>query len=52
VVGVAPGVPLYAVRVLNNAGSGTRSDMICGIDWVTGHASTVTPKIVAAKMYE
>ncbi len=36
VVGVAPGTPLYAVRVLNNAGSGSWSSVICGVDWVTG----------------
>jgi subtilisin len=37
VVGVAPGVPIYSVRVLNNAGSGSWSSVACGIDWVTGH---------------
>jgi subtilisin len=36
VVGVTPGARLWAVRVLNNAGSGTRSSVICGIDYVTG----------------
>lgn len=36
VVGIAPGARLWAVRVLNNAGSGFTSDVICGIDWVTG----------------
>ena len=41
VVGVAPGVPLYSVRVLNNAGSGSWSSVICGIDWVTQRASTI-----------
>jgi subtilisin family serine protease len=41
VVGVAPGARLYAVRVLNNAGSGTRSGIICGIDWVTARAATI-----------
>lgn len=40
VIGVAPGVSLYAVRVLNNAGMGFRSDIICGIDWVTANAAT------------
>lgn len=35
VVGVAPGIPIYSVRVLNNAGSGSWSSVICGIDWVT-----------------
>jgi subtilisin len=38
VVGMAPGAPLYAVRVLNNAGSGSWSSVICGINWVTGNA--------------
>ncbi len=41
VVGVAPGARLWAVRVLNNAGSGFTSDIICGIDWVTEHAATI-----------
>lgn len=48
VVGVAPGVPIYSVRVLNNAGSGTFSSIICGIDWVT--ANTVALNIKVANM--
>jgi subtilisin len=36
VVGMAPGAKLYAVRVLNNNGSGSWSAVICGINWVTG----------------
>lgn len=35
VVGVAPGVTLWAVKVLNNGGIGTFSQVICGIDFVT-----------------
>ena len=35
VIGVAPGTPLYAVKVLDSAGSGSWSQLICGIDWVT-----------------
>jgi subtilisin len=35
VVGVAPGVTLWAVKVLDNSGSGYISWIICGIDWVT-----------------
>jgi subtilisin family serine protease len=38
IVGVAPDAPLYAVRVLNNNGSGSWSDVICGIDWVTANS--------------
>ncbi|HEX6292645.1 MAG TPA: S8 family peptidase [Herpetosiphonaceae bacterium] len=41
VVGVAPGARLWAVRVLNNSGSGTTSTVICGIDWVTANAGTI-----------
>jgi subtilisin len=45
VVGVAPGTKLYAVKVLNNEGKGYRSDVICGIDWVTANAQTLGIKI-------
>lgn len=41
VVGVAPGARLWAVRVLNNQGSGTSSSVICGINWVTANAATI-----------
>jgi subtilisin len=41
VVGVAPGVPLVAVKVLNRDGVGTVSDLIAAIDWVTEHASRI-----------
>jgi subtilisin len=41
VVGVAPGARLYAVRVLNNRGSGSFADVICGVDWVTARAATI-----------
>ncbi len=34
--GVAKGVTLVAVRVLNAAGTGTLAQVIAGIDWVTG----------------
>lgn len=39
VVGVAPGIPIYSVRVLNNAGSGSFASVTCGIDWVTANAA-------------
>jgi subtilisin family serine protease len=45
VVGMAPGAPLYAVRVLNNAGSGSWSSVICGIDWVTANAASKGIKV-------
>jgi subtilisin len=45
VVGMAPGAPLYAVRVLNNAGSGSWSSIICGINWVTANAAAKRIKV-------
>jgi subtilisin len=45
VEGVAPGVPIYSVRVLNNSGSGTWSSVICGVDWVTGNAANKNIKV-------
>lgn len=36
VVGVAPGVNLWAVRVLADDGYGAVSNVICGVDFVTG----------------
>ncbi len=35
--GVAKGVTLHAVRVLNCSGSGTTSGVIAGVDWVTSN---------------
>jgi aqualysin 1 len=37
--GVAKGVKLVAVRVLNCSGSGTNSGVVAGVDWVTTHHS-------------
>ena len=37
-VGVVPGAPLHAVKVLGCNGSGTTSGVISGIDWVTANA--------------
>jgi subtilisin len=45
VVGMAPGAPLYAVRVLNNSGSGSWSAIICGINWVTANAGGLNIKV-------
>ena len=36
VAGVAPGTKLYAAKVLAGNGYGEWSEVICGIDWVTG----------------
>ncbi len=41
VVGVAPGARLWAVRVLGPNGSGSFSQVICGVDFVTANAGTI-----------
>lgn len=41
VVGVAPGARVWPVRVLNSKGSGQWSWIICGIDYVTEHATEI-----------
>jgi subtilisin family serine protease len=50
VVGVLPGAPLYAVRVLNNNGSGSWSDVICGVDWVKAHAAQYGIKVASMSL--
>lgn len=41
VVGVAPGARLWAIKVLDNNGIGSSSDIIKGIDYVTEHADEI-----------
>ena len=41
VVGVAPGARIWSIKVLNAQGSGSGSQILCGIDWVKQHASTI-----------
>jgi subtilisin family serine protease len=41
VAGVAPGTKLYAVKVLGKNGTGTLSQFLCGINWVTANAASL-----------
>jgi len=41
VVGVAPGVHLWAVKVLHSDGGGLWSEIICGLDWVAANSGTI-----------
>jgi len=43
--GVAKKVTLFAVRVLDNRGSGTTSGVIAGVDWVTSHHTQGEPAV-------
>jgi subtilisin len=45
IVGVAPGTRVYSVKVLNARGVGLLSQVICGIDWVTGHAASLDIRV-------
>lgn len=45
VYGVAKGVTLKAVRVLNCSGSGTTSGVIAGVNWVTSHHTGAAPAV-------
>ena len=42
--GVAKGVNLVAVKVLDCAGSGTTAGVVAGIDWVTGNHQAGQPR--------
>lgn len=51
-VGVAKGVTLYSVRVLDCAGSGTATTIIAGIDWVTAnHGSSAVANMSISGSY-
>ncbi|MPY78276.1 MAG: S8 family serine peptidase [Actinophytocola sp.] len=41
VVGMAPGARIWPVKVLNALGSGTTSDVVCGIDYVAAHSDQI-----------
>jgi subtilisin family serine protease len=43
VVGIAPGTPLWAVKVLDKKAEGTAAQIICGIDWVTAKRIDLDP---------
>jgi len=45
IYGVAKGVTLVAVRVLNCSGSGTTAGVIAGVDWVTGDHGSGQPAV-------
>ena len=53
VVGVAPGVRLWAVRILDAKGEGRLSFWLCGLDWIAAQADpadTSRPLIEAVNM--
>jgi subtilisin family serine protease len=45
-VGVAPGTPLHAIKVLNARSSGTLSQLLCGLDWLVANAVARNIRVV------
>ncbi|MFN8630470.1 MAG: S8 family serine peptidase [Chloroflexota bacterium] len=43
VVGVAPGVRLWSVRILDSVGNGRRSWYVCGLDWIAAQKDPGDP---------
>ncbi len=43
VVGVAPGVRLWAVKILDDGGSGLLSWYVCGLDWIAAQRDPADP---------
>lgn len=50
VVGVAPGATLYAVKVLDQSGSGNDSTVMAGLEWISHNAALVSPPIRVINM--
>jgi subtilisin len=53
VVGVAPGVRLWAVKILNDNGSGLLSWYVCGLDWIAAQrdpTNSALPRFEAVNM--
>jgi subtilisin family serine protease len=50
VVGVAPNATIYAVKVLDAAGSGSDAAVTAGLDWVAANAASVFPRIRVVNM--
>jgi subtilisin family serine protease len=40
-VGVAPGARIWSAQVGNNEGNITEGALVCAVDWVTAHSSTI-----------
>ena len=49
-IGVAPGTSLYAVKVLDDEGRGSTSQLICGIDWVTANAARLGIRVASLSL--
>ncbi|MCP9211534.1 S8 family serine peptidase, partial [Streptomyces cucumeris] len=46
--GVAPGARLWSLKILNDEGSGSSSELVAGLDWVTAHADKIEVANISA----
>jgi subtilisin len=49
-IGVAPGTTLYAVKVLDDQGRGSTSQLICGVEWVTANAARLGIRVASLSL--
>jgi subtilisin len=49
-IGVAPGTTVYAVKVLDDQGRGSTSQLICGVDWVTANAARLGIRVASLSL--
>jgi len=49
-IGVAPGTTLVAVKVLDDQGRGSTSQLICGVDWVTANAARLGIRVASLSL--
>lgn len=49
IVGIAPQSSIYAVKALDNSGSGNTSDIIAGIDWAIGQKMDIISMSLGSK---
>jgi len=50
IVGVAPGAPIYSVRVLGSKNEGTLTGLMCGLTWVAEHHAEYNIRVVNMSM--
>ncbi len=49
-IGVAPGTTVYAVKVMDDQGRGSTSQLICGVEWVTANAARLGIKVASLSL--
>ena len=49
-IGVAPGTTIYAVKVLDDRGRGSTSQLVCGIEWVTANTARLGIKVASLSL--